>query len=73
MLVRLKIAALLLEFVCSSDPDVTELIVLPDVEVKVAPDPTAIAPAMARVASGTRIFLVRLTLMSFSWIESTGG
>ena len=51
---RLKIALPSLEFVWVRVPEVTEEMVLLVVEVKVAPEPTATAPATRTVARGTR-------------------
>src|SRR6478735_1393169 len=54
-LVRLKIAWPDLLLLWVRVPAVTALIVLPVDDVKVAPEPTATAPAARRVASETRI------------------
>src|SRR5689334_11715092 len=63
MLARLRIEEPALLLVWASVPAVTLLAVLPDVEEKSAPEPTARAPAMAAVASGTRTFLLARTLI----------
>src|SRR5690242_17976646 len=62
---RLKIAASFLELSWLNVPEVTEEMVLPVVEVNVAPEPTATAPAASSVASGTRT-LRRLLVMGDS-------
>ena len=49
--------------VCSSVPEVTEMPV-PVVEVQVAPDPMATAPAASSVARGTSTFELFLVVMS---------
>ena len=63
-LVRLKIAWSALELEWVRVPAVTALMVLPVVLLKVAPEPTATAPAATRVASGMR------TLRDLSWCSS---
>ena len=55
------------------DGEPTELGQLPVVEVKVVPEPTAMAPAATRVASGTRTLRVLRAMIVSPWLSSFEG